>query len=84
MIMKSLWCLQFSYVTPQEYKDLEQNSDPWICNLCNNLNFSESFFDTSLDLSHSLHENSKVDEDISSMILCYWFVAFATWVFYWS
>jgi hypothetical protein len=29
-----------------------------------NFNFSESFFDTSLDLSHSLHENSKVDEDI--------------------
>jgi hypothetical protein len=50
--------------TPQEYKDLEQNSDPWICNLCNNFNFSESFFDTSLDLSHSLHENSKVDEDM--------------------
>jgi hypothetical protein len=35
-----------------------------ICNLCNNFNFSESFFDTSLDLSHSLHENSKVDEDV--------------------
>ena len=35
-----------------------------LCNLCNNFNFSESFFDRSLDLSHSLHENSKVDEDI--------------------
>jgi exonuclease III len=32
--------------------------------IVNNFNFSESFFDTSLDLSHSLHENSKVDEDI--------------------
>jgi hypothetical protein len=48
------WHIQCANVTPQEYKDLEQNSDPWICNLCNNFNFSESFFDTSLDLSHSL------------------------------
>ena len=58
------WHIKCANVTPQEYKDLEQNSDPWICNLCNNFNFSESFFDTSLDFSHSLHENSKVDEDI--------------------
>ena len=58
------WHIKCANVTPQEYKDLEHNSDPWICNLCNNFNFSESFFDTSLDLSHSLHENSKVDEYI--------------------
>ena len=58
------WHIKCANVTPQEYKDLEQNSDPWICNLCNNFNFSESFFDTSIHLSHSLQENSKVDEDI--------------------
>jgi hypothetical protein len=50
------WHIQCANVTPQEYKDLEQNSDLWICNLCNNFNFSESFFDTSLDLSHSSQE----------------------------
>jgi hypothetical protein len=46
-----MWHIKCANVTPQEYKDIEQNSDPWICNLCNNFNFSESFFDTSLDLS---------------------------------
>jgi hypothetical protein len=64
------WHIKCANVTPQEYKDSEQNSDPWICNLCNNFNFSESFFDTSLDLSHSLHENSKVDEGNSSAVRC--------------
>jgi anaerobic glycerol-3-phosphate dehydrogenase len=66
-----LWCyIRTLYMPPlishfTEYSSMILcYSDPWICNLCNNFNFSESFFDTSLDLSHSLHENSKVDEDI--------------------